>query len=471
MPPHPHRTSAGHLLHGLLMGTLCLSPCSATAAEEVKKPPLASALLSNGNKLSGNRISVENGHLTVESDQLQKPAKLKLDQVLSLQFVHPPLERPEGLEALLNFQPGFRMRTADSLAGELLSINKDSVVFKTNDTGTKTIKRTFISSIETLQTGENYYRGPNSALEWGINADNTSWMFTRNHLNSLSNGGIGRDIKLAEKSHVSFQARWETSMRFRLHLYSSDHNDDSPDANYDLNFNRSYVYLRTRGKIDANGGSIASGGRWTQLNLPREITKAKFDIYTDRKTGKIILYIDNLKTAELDSQSPDPRNLGTGIRFIAEERYPIKISDITIRPWDGVSIPTQPAPGAAPKQQHPFLFSTDGKIHAFTALKKENKDYVITSPDKTTNRFQAVDVIKMVLPPTEAEQPKKFINDIRVQFQHGGQMTLQLNNISDGKLHGHSKLLGDLTYDLRAFSLIDFNIYDHKYDKLRENKQ
>jgi len=469
MPLQPHHTAAGHLIRDLLSGFICISIVTSATAEDAK-PPIASALLSNGNKLSGKSISTDKGQLIFESDQLQKPARLKLDQVLSVQFAHPPLPQPNKLEALLNFHGSFRMTQADSLAGELLSINKDSVVFKTNDNGTKTVKRSFISSIETLQLGENYYRGPNSAREWGIDAKNKAWNFTRNHLNSQSSGGAGRDAKLTEKSHISFTAKWKTSMRFRILLYTSDHNDNTPDAYYDLNFNRSYAYLRTRGKV--NGGKdLARGGRWKQLNLPRNLTSVHFDIFTDRKAGTITVYINKLRACVLQSQTPDPSDLGTGVRFIAEERYPIKISDIVIRPWDGVVTPPAPAAAAAVKAKHPFLTSSDGKTHTFTTLKKEDKHYIIVAPDQAakTTRILAINVLKIVMPPAGA-QPRKYANDVRVQFQHGGQLTFQLKSISNGKLQGHSKLLGDLTYDLRAFSQIDFNIYAHNYEKLRRQE-
>ncbi|BDS05758.1 hypothetical protein NT6N_07980 [Oceaniferula spumae] len=438
--------------------------------------------LTNGDKLSGMPHGVDGqGNLEFTSESLRQKAGFPIDKVLSLEldtWKYRP--RPETI-ARIQLYPSFGEASGDTLLGALHELTPDSIKLDTWYGGVISLKRSMVKSLQIISNGPGSYYGPNNLNEWTLTHGNGSWNFQNGALHSVSDGGAGRDVGLTEKTHISFDTQWKTSMRFRIQLYSSDVKDSSPDAYYDVNFNRSYAYLRTRGKV-ANGGNIARGGRWKQLNLPRDQTQAHFDIFVDRKTGTLTIYIDGLRACVLQSQSPDPENLGTGLAFVAEERYPIEISGITVTPWNGTTFPNQKfdlKPGGVPeapaddtekkedeKPPHRIILKNGDEVPGTVGKVQDGR--MIIETEYTPIRIP-IKRIKSLSLGDDGEQPRKYREDVRAWFHDGGHVTLKLASFEDGKISGTSQAFGDVTFDLKAFSRIDFHIYDKKHNELRND--
>ena len=95
----------------------------------------------------------------------------------------------------------------------------------------------------------------------------------------------------------------------------------------------------------AKAGAIVQGGdRWQAIPNRPQGKKAKFDFYMDRKAGIVNVYIDDTRACTLQSRQPDPSNLGKSLVFVAEERYPIKISNIVLGSWNGSLPDLRPTP-------------------------------------------------------------------------------------------------------------------------------
>ena len=69
------------------------------------------------------------------------------------------------------------------------------------------------------------------------------------------------------------------------------------------------------------------------------------------------------------------------------------------------------------------------------------------------------------------EEPKKYSQDVRAWFHEGGHVTLKLATFKDDKISGFSQAFGEVSFDLRAFSKIDFHIYDKKHNDKRAEAQ
>ena len=80
-----------------------------------------------------------------------------------------------------------------------------------------------------------------------------------------------------------------------------------------------------------------------------------------------------------------------------------------------------------------------------------------------------IDRIKSLSLGDSGEEPKKYQKDIRAWFHSGGHVTLKLATFKGDKITGYSQALGDVSFDLSAFSRIDFHIYDNKANETRKN--
>lgn len=478
----PDRCSALLVLCGL-----CLLPAASpaekpAAAESAPQPAETSEqgpakikariLLSNGDRLSGEPHGLDaSDNLEFTSDSLLQKASFPLAKVSALELdTWKPRKRPDTV-ARVQVQPTFGETVGDVLLGRLQELTPESIVLDTWFGGTVSLKRSMVKSLQIISTGPGSYFGPNNIKEWSTAGSKDAWHFSGGSLVSRSNGSVGRDVGLTEKSHISFDAAWKNTMRFRVQLYSSDVSDASPDAYYDVNFNRTYAYLRTRGKV-ANGGAIARGGRWQQIQTPRDATRAHFDIFIDRKTGTITIYLNGKHACILQSQSPDPSNLGTGLTFIAEERYPVEISNINVSPWNGTSFPNQKAAAPSPdpdakkdkdkkddaagQPPHRIILKNGDTVPG--TVGKVQDDRMIVETKYTPIRIP-LNRIKSLSLGADGDQPRKYAGDVRAWFHEGGHVTIKLTAFKEGKISGYSQAYGDVTFDLRAFSRIDFHIY------------
>ena len=449
-------------------------------AKEVKEQKILQSriILTNGDRLSGQPHSIDaQGSLEFTSSSLRQKAKFPLNKVLSLELNSWKSRPLPETTARIQVQPRYQETSGDTLLGGLHELTPENIKLKTWYGGIISLKRSMVKSLQIINSGPGNYHGPNNIKEWSFDRNPATWRYKNGSLISKSSGSVGRDVELTEQSHISFEAKWKESMRFRIHLYSSDVEDSSPDAYYDINFNRTYVYLRTRGK-SANGRGVRRGGRWKQIKQPTTSNKAKFDMYIDRKTGTITVYINDEHSCILQSQSPDPSDLGTGLAFIAEERYPIEISNINVTPWNGKTFPKQQLAIEPKKSEenedkkelppHRIILSNGDEVPGTVGKVQDNRMIIETEYTPIQIPIKRIKTLSLG---SIGEEPKKYSQDVRAWFHEGGHVTLKLATFKDDKISGFSQAFGEVSFDLRAFSKIDFHIYDKKYnDKRAETK-
>lgn len=444
----------------ILLTTL---PCTIGAEKSSHPTPSTKAAqtrveFTNGNQLHCSQLTLDQKKLWMNTNHLSQPTAFKLDLIRSIQLPYKEAAPSPGSHAVIRFHPRFRETHGDVLYGSIQSVTTDEVIITTTYTGTIKAKRNTIQSIQFFLSEKGHYFGPKRRGEW-TSLPSNNWKFYQGTLISQTNGNVGYDVKLSEKSHLSFDLKCQTSMHFHILLYTSSVTDLRPDAYYDLTINRDYAALRTYGKSE-NSKDI-NPNQWQQIQPPINTHNYHFDIFTDRKTGVVTLFIDGIHAGELQSESPDPSDLGTGLSFVAYKRNPIKISNIVTKPWSGVTLPKL----AKPKQKktvssQSLITLLSGKPIPFTTCHVENQNLIIINGDHSENvLLKEVETITLG---STGEEPKKYAGDVRACFHQGGSITFQPTSIKEGKISGTNQSLGAITLDLNAFSRIDFHIYNKK---------
>jgi len=444
----------------------------ADSSPDTKTPQQGRVILINGDKLSGQPQSTENGQeLLFNSKNLHQSAHFPLSNILSLQLEN--RETPSSTKALARIQlhPRFNENQGDVIRGEIKELTPESIKLDCWYGGMITLKRSMVKSLKILSVSEGNYHGPINTTEWTKN--NTAWYYANNTLVSEGSGGIGKDIGLTEKSHISFDASWRKNMKFKIQLYSSDITSISPSACYEINFpDNNNAFIRTSGSQPLGAG-IVGGGRWTNLQSKPKGNQAHFDILIDRKAGSVNIYIDGAQACQLQSQNPDPKNLGKGIAFVTEESesFFMELSNISITPWNGTSSPDAlkklNEAGSATAAQSPHrIILVNGDIVPGTVGVVED-DRMIIETEHTPIRVP-IEKIKSLSLGNSSEEPKKYHDDVRAWFHSGGFVTLKLATITNNKITGFNQALGDVTMDLSAFRRVDFHIYDEEAKQQRE---
>ena len=237
-------------------------------ADQEDKAPKARLYLANGDKLSGMPESVnESEQLLFHSDSLRQTAKFPLTNVVSLHLDSWKYRPRTETITRVELQPRFREANGDTIMGSLHELTPDSIKLKTWYGGVISLKRSMVSSLRIINNAPGNYHGPNSLVEWTLPKGRDSWEFDKGALVSLGSSSIGKDVKLTEKSHISFTADWKNAMRFKVRIYSNDIKSGNSSAYYEININRSYAYLQTRGRSAVGRARMLGGARWRQIGL------------------------------------------------------------------------------------------------------------------------------------------------------------------------------------------------------------
>ena len=378
---------------------------------------------------------------------------------------------------MVQLRPRFNEIQGDTIRGKITELTPESIKLDTWYGGMVSLKRSMVKSLTILNMGKGNYHGPNSLAEWTQSENQpskpneTHWSFFNNKLISNGTGGIGKHVELAEKSYISFDASWQKTMQFKLQLYTNDITSTSPSACYEVNFpNNSNAYLRT-----VMGARIRGGGRWTNLETKPSGTQAHFDIFIDRKTGSITIYIDGGRACVLQSQDPDPENLGKAIAFVSENNAPgIELSNISIIPWNGTTLPDvmqqfdKNGPGAADQSPHQIILVNGDVVPGTVGVVEQGR--MIIETKHTPIRVPLGKIHSLSLG-TSREEPKKYREDVRAWFHSGGFVTLKLASMTRSTISGFNQALGDVTLELAAFRRIDFHIYDEEANETRKESR
>lgn len=440
------------------------------ADDDVNSSRKVALLFSNGDILSGSpQFNNGEDELTLRSDYLDQPAKIPLSNLLSLEFKDS--ESSESLKIFARVALHHRNQEAsgDILTGKLKELTDSHIILDTWYGGTLSLRRSMVRSLDIISLSEGQYRGPSSLNEWHPSSvgEIRSWRFNEDQLISpgIAAESIGKDIGLRTKSQISFDIAAKQKMSFTIKLYANNVKELNSSACYKFRFDTYRATLTTR--------TSGSDGRANSQRLSLSHTKKNFhfDIYIDRESGIAAVYIDGKRECILQSNNPNPNDLGTGMCFVANPTNPVSISNIRVYPWNGISPEEQLADDASskPKQvpggPHNIILLNGDKVPCKVGVIQG--DRMLVDTEHTPIRVP-VSKIRSISLGDKREEPKKYKGDIRAWFKHGGFVTLRLSSLSADQINGYSQATGDVSMELKAFSRIDFNIYGVDANEQRE---
>ena len=370
----------------------------------------------------------------------------------------PPLQ--DGTVATISFQ-NHTDRISDTIEAELLGFDDETVKLKTWYAGDLTLKRSMLRSIDVQNQDPALVTGPGRMDQWLQLDGEDAWLIKNKKIISEGRGTIAREFPdLSDKIHLQFQFQFNYSPYLRIVLCG----DGGEDA-------RSYYSLSIQG-----GNLNFSKYRDRRQNALKTILRGKrhrfkdegptqVDIYIDREEGLLHLYLDGIATCSARDETPLKEQ--DWLHFNTSRSSEQSISNFVIRAWSG-NLPEQSLSfdkeEMLSKGEQIELQNGDTVVGEVSEI-KEGKLVVktpyapVTIPIGNLRSFQ--------ISSEELNNIKIWAQDIRAYFHHGGHVTLRLSDFTPTTLSGYSQVFGEATFDLRAFTHIEFNLYEAEFRKRR----
>lgn len=431
--------------------------------------------LTDGSRIRGTMDGIGTDRVIFDAGFLARPVPLRLDKVLELSLpVHPDEGKGDHVATVT-------LSNGDILRGELTGIDDTSVTLDTWFAGRLTFRRSMVDTLEIQDRPEIIYSGPTGLEDWTQSSEE-SWTFENGALRSHGTGEIGRTLDLPARARFAFDLEWRSNPRFRFDFYDERNDSEEPENCYELTGQGRYVQLNKR--TPRGNQSLGS------TNIPEFMSKEKvrLEILADRKSGQIRLLVNDRVAADWIDPAPDAGKPGGGIHFSSPDSTPLRLSRIKVTTWDGV------IEGSAPDR-------IDGMIDEDDAPQPEPVEPDVPGRVRLRNSDQVAGEllgiedgkVKLKTPfgevslpvsrlrtftlHTEEERdnwelglyeiPKIYNGDVRAWFPDGGCVTFKLQGVTDGKLNGTAQPFGQASFDQKAFSRIEFNLYESEFDELR----
>jgi hypothetical protein len=433
----------------------------------------------DGSRIRGSLLGIGPDRVFFGADFLAQPVPLRIDKVLDLSL---PVHRGETKGdhvAIVTLSNG------DVLRGSLAGLGESEVVLDTWYAGTLKFRRSMVDTLEIQDRPEILYAGPDGLAGW-IQQKPATWTFEQGSLRANSPGSIARSLELPAKTRFAFDLAWRSSPRFRFIFFSDDTGTEQPSNSYELMCQGRYVQLHKRWSDGQRSGNQTLGDF---ANVSELMTKEKcrIEILADRKAGSIRLLVNGRVIKDWTDADPAAGKSGGGIHFHLQEAAPLRVSRIEVSTWDGV------LEGNAPVQDEGFMEEDDTPQPEPeipldpTRIRLRNNDQIagemlgiesgkvkLKTPYGEV-KFPVSRLRNFALRTAEGrkdwklyETPKRYNGDIRAWFSDGGSVTFRLTGVEDGKLMGNAQPFGEAAFDAKAFSRIEFNLYDPALDATRQ---
>lgn len=453
-----------------LMTMLLAIPAFAFAQE---KPPSSMLRFANQDRLPGQLQSLSKEHVIWDSPIQVKPASFWLKDVLDMTL---PAETPiyqANHEATLTLARG------DSVRGQIASVSDDSVELDTWFAGRLKFPRVMVRELKIADRPVLLFRGPTSLEGWTQSIEPAPWKYESASFRSKAAGSIGRNLELPDEFRLIFDASWRDSFSLAVILFSDDISTESPENGYEMSFQRRSVRLQRCGTHNWIGNP-------TQ-NVPelQEDEKAKIEIRASVRTKTICLFINDRIVEIWTDPALERESLGRGIQFVTQDNGPVKISGIEVAAWDGVIDETpqgnrrfngfrnfdgNPRAGqraeADKTHEGRMMLRNGDSISGEVISISEGVITLKTSFDEV--KLPVARLRNITLKPASLEEPKRMNGDVRAWFLDGSSLVFRIDQVGPDKIHGFSQNFGSAEFNPKAFSKLEFNIYNQKLESFRD---
>ncbi|WP_035602915.1 hypothetical protein [Haloferula sp. BvORR071] len=458
-----------------------------TLAGSAAAAPQAEVRCTDGSVFKGTLMEIGSDRAIIDADFFSKPAPLKLDHVLEINLP------AEGGKFTGDHIANATLSNGDTLRGELTGVTDSEISLRTWYGAELKLRRTMVDTLEIEDRPDILYTGPTGLEGWSLEKKD-GWAYEDGVLRSKSAGAISRKIELPAKAHFAFDVAWRSNPRFRFLFYSDNAEAKEPENCYILSVvSGRYVELKKKRSAPSIFQPIGTPQPIPEF-LSRE--KVRFDLLVDRKTGVIQLQING--RVAVDWLDPDPQGgrMGGGIHFDAADSSPLKFSRIEVSSWDGV------IQGKAEREDGGgggFLDEEDEPQEKKAEPDPDPNRIRLRNSDHVEGKMLGIENGKvklqtkygeMNLPVSRLrsfplrtkkerddftlglyEKPKRYNGDIRAWFTDGSHVTFRLESANGDRLKGFSQPLGQVDFDAKAFSRIEFNLYDPDLEALRTSSE
>ena len=354
----------------------------------------------------------------------------------------------------------------DVMEAELLGFNDDEVKLKTWYAGELTLKRSMVHGIEVTTEAPAIINGPGQKEDWQTIESPDAWRFEGKNLISSAHGSIARDLpQLPDKVQVEFDLEFDYSPNLRLHFFSDSGTELIPRSGYSISIRRGTMQFLK--KIENRSIPLQMDFFGPPDNFKKD-NICQVRLYIDREEGKFSLFVDDKQVSS--ASDPTPLTDDNWFHLSTLHGREQTLSNFAIRPWDG-NLPKRKE-YLNFRQKMPMegeqieLHNGDTIIGKTTSIDDEGRlqietEYIpVAIPIKRLRSFQVTSY-------EEHEKPRMYSEDVRAYFHHGGHVTLRLTGMTNTSITGYSQVFGEATFDLKAFTHINFNPYDPEFRERR----
>ncbi|MDB6058285.1 MAG: thiol-disulfide isomerase-like thioredoxin [Verrucomicrobiales bacterium] len=313
-----------------------------------------SVLFTNGDFLYGKLISIgSQREIRWQHPDSAAPIDFKSTNITQIDLS----STRRSLEETNNCKVDFV--NSDSLKGNLISCDKDSVVLDTVYAGQLRLSRAMLESLVIVPPSQPaLFEGPSAIEGWAQGksiavpvGDSGQFTFRNGAFYATKAASIARDLHLPDTAQIEFDLVWKSTLHMAIALYTDSlqpvslaSKETAPDFGgfYSFQVNSSYLDMMPIKKKDPlkSLGAIA-------VPALMQRNRAHFDLRASKRDHKLALLINGVLVKEWTD--PDGfAGQGTAMRFVHQGQGSIKLSNIRIRPWDGQLEQPTPAPTHRP---------------------------------------------------------------------------------------------------------------------------
>lgn len=411
----------------------------------------------NGDVLKGTLQSVDAKKLHWQRDDVVKSMDFDLTNVTRVDFgATEPAQTPSTNTWRV------RLSNDDLLEGTITSCENDTLIFDTTYAGKLKIPRKNVHSITLVSLPESaLFSGPSSLDGWtqgksALAGDSGQWTYRNGAFYASKSASIARDVKLPPMASIQFDLRWQGTLHAAIALYNNSllpvsllQKENEPDFGgfYSFMLNSSFADLLAITKRDPNRslGPVA-------VPFLTQTNAAHIELRANTAAHSISLYINDIFVKEW----VDPAGFigeGTAIRIVHQGLGTLKLSNLRITKWNGVSETKSAVKVVNLAQDVATLANGTVLTGRFQSITNGQVTLV-------TNFAPALvplsSLTRLDLSPETDPNIPPVPGQVRALIHGTGRITFQIDQWNKSQVTGHSAILGQIKCNPAAFSALQW---------------
>ena len=430
--------------------------------------PLSTLTFADGDSISGSPIGMEidkqDRSIIWKSDHLVKDEHPFYESLIdTIRFNSRSFQLPSST-ATITFQAHLDGGN-DVLKGNLKSFNDETLTLDTWYAGELVLQRNMLKDIEIASSSTLLVDGFGRKNSWVRSGAASEWSIEGKVVDSSSRGSIAREFNfLPPKVVISFQVNYEYSPSFQIHFFADEGDAEKPANGYYFDLSsRDLNFFKRIDKKPIRLGERRLGAR----GIVNRAQSSEVSLYLDRGEGVFALYVDGQEASKATDDNVFQE--GHWLHIASTGNRDQSIRKLQIREWNGELPSTQAFidPEGLPDLEGEVIKlrngdSIIGKVMdiADGKLNVSTKYLEMAIPIEKIRTFEVSQAEKL-------GWPRMYQNDIRAFFVTGGHVTLKVSELTSETITGYSQVFGESTFELKAFSRIEFNPHSLPFRALR----